>query len=70
MLIDIKTAASELGIKTGTLYGYCSRSLVPYIKVGRVIRFDLNELVSWFKNGSFQKAKDEVFNRSKCHEHS
>ncbi len=58
MLIDIKKASLELGIKPGTLYLYVAQGLVPYIKVGRLIKFDLPELIEHFRSEEFRKARE------------
>jgi len=37
------------GISRGTLYNYIAQGL-PYIKVGRSLRFDPESVQQWFKN--------------------
>jgi len=59
MLWDIKSAAKELGIKEGTLYLYTEQGLIPHIRVGRLIKFEPQALLDWFRSGNFKRAKVE-----------
>jgi len=59
MLWDIKTASKELGIKTGTLYLYTEQGLIPHIRIGKLIKFEPQVLLDWFKVGDFQRARIE-----------
>ena len=60
MLITFKQACEELKIQPSTLYQWSATGLVPVIHVGRVLRYDREALLTWFKDGSFEKAKKEV----------
>ncbi len=48
-LVNIREAADYLGLSTNTLYQWCSKRRLPHIKVGRLVKFDLQELDSWIK---------------------
>lgn len=58
MLIDVNKACEELSIKPSTLYHYVEMGLVPVVKIGKLLRFDKDELLDWFKSGAFQKGKE------------
>lgn len=60
MLITFKQACAELQIQPSTLYQWSATGLVPVIRVGRVLRYDRESLIAWFKDGSFEKAKRET----------
>jgi len=65
MLLKFSEACKELQIKPSTLYQWVSAGLVPVIRVGRVLRFDREALINWFKAGEFLRAKRELLkNRS------
>ncbi len=59
MLIDLTKACEELLIRPSTLYHYVEMDLVPVVRIGKLLRFDRDELVNYFKSGEFQKVKDE-----------
>ena len=43
-LIGIDDAAKFLSISTSTLYGWVWQRRIPFIKIGRAVRFDLGDL--------------------------
>jgi excisionase family DNA binding protein len=48
-LIDIKSAAAYTGLSVHTVYTMVSQRRIPYVKVGRLVKFDLNMLDGWIK---------------------
>lgn len=48
-LIDIQEAASRLGISVKTLYAWVHLRKVPYVKVGRLVRFDARDINTWIE---------------------
>jgi|YelNatPaOPRAMG01_1025707.scaffolds.fasta_scaffold133831_2 excisionase family DNA binding protein len=60
MLWDIKTASRELGVKMGTLYLYTEQGLIPHIRIGKLIKFEPQALLDWFRSGNFKRAKIEL----------
>ena len=47
-----KELALMLGISVFTLYGYTSKRIIPYIKIGRLVRFDMAKINIWLKQKS------------------
>lgn len=43
-LIDIKEASEYLDLTVNTLYTWVSQRKIPYIKVGRLTKFDLRDI--------------------------
>lgn len=43
-LVDVQAAASYLAVSVSTLYGWVWQRRIPFVKVGRALRFDLNDL--------------------------
>ncbi len=62
MFITFNEGCKELGVKPSTLYQWVAAGLVPVIRVGRLLRFDKEQLLIWFKNGDFEKARREKVN--------
>jgi excisionase family DNA binding protein len=46
-LIGIDELASILHIRKGTIYNWVYRRKIPYVKVGRLVRFDLKEIAKY-----------------------
>jgi excisionase family DNA binding protein len=49
-LINIQELAEYTGNTVGTLYVWIHQRKIPYIKWGRNIRFDLNEIDKFIEN--------------------
>jgi len=46
--VDVKTAASFLGVSPSLVYAYVERKQIPHFRMmGRAIRFRLSELEPW-----------------------
>ena len=48
-LIDIKAAATYTGLSVHTVYSMVSQRRIPFVKVGRLLKFDLGLLDAWIK---------------------
>ncbi len=48
-LMTVKEAASYLGLAEKTLYTKISQRQIKYLKVGRLVKFDRNDLNEWLK---------------------
>jgi excisionase family DNA binding protein len=46
-LIDINELGRVTNIKTATLRKYVAQRKVPFVKVGRLVRFRLSEIENW-----------------------
>ncbi len=53
-LITIKKASEYLGIKVNTLYSCVSQKKIDYIKMGRLIKFDIKVLDKYIENNSVE----------------
>ncbi len=49
-LIGITEMAEYLGIRVSTLYSWVSQKRIPYIKLGRLVRFDLRKIDKWLED--------------------
>jgi excisionase family DNA binding protein len=43
-LITVQAAAEYLSVSVSTLYGWVYQRRIPFVKVGRALRFDLGDL--------------------------
>jgi excisionase family DNA binding protein len=46
ILVDIDELAARLSIAKGTLYNWVYLKRIPYIKAGRCLRFDADEVLA------------------------
>jgi excisionase family DNA binding protein len=51
-LITIQQAAGYTGLSPHTLYTMVSQRRVPFVKVGRLVKFDLDLLDKWIKQNT------------------
>jgi len=47
--VGIEEMAEYLGLKKGTLYAWIFRREIPYLKIGRLVKFDIMEIEKWLK---------------------
>ena len=68
-LIDAIEMAKILGVSRVSLYSWASQELIPVIRVGKLLRFDPDEVVKYFQEGKYEKAKkdqmDAFLNRTR-----
>ncbi len=53
-LITVQEAAKFLAVSTSTLYGWVYQRRIPFVKVGRALRFELAELQRFIQANRFQ----------------
>ena len=53
-LLGIKELAEFLGITEGTLYSWVCQKKIPYVKVGRLVKFDMHKIEKWVEERSFE----------------
>jgi excisionase family DNA binding protein len=46
-LIDIITLSKLLSVKPMTIYGWIHEGVIPFIKLGRLVRFSEKEVQAW-----------------------
>jgi excisionase family DNA binding protein len=56
-LLDTNEAAEYLGIRKNTLYEWILQRKIPYVKVGRLVKFREDELEAWLKERSQQEER-------------
>ena len=58
--MDTKEASEFLGISKNTLYEWVVQNKVPYIKVGRLVKFRKGDLEEWLKKRTRDERKNYV----------
>lgn len=47
--LDVKELSGYLGVKEGTLYVWVCYKKIPHVKMGKLVKFDLQEIENWLK---------------------
>ena len=55
--LDINELSEYLGIPKHTIYNWTSMKRIPYVKIGRTLRFDKSRIDSWLKERSVEPSK-------------
>ncbi|MBU1868788.1 helix-turn-helix domain-containing protein [Patescibacteria group bacterium] len=53
--LSIDEIADYLGLKKSTVYSWVHQRKVPYIKMGRLVKFDIQEINKWVKINTIHK---------------
>ena len=56
-LISVKELSGVLGLSVHTLYCWVSQRRIPYVKCGRLTRFDMSEIERWLEDNSVKENK-------------
>lgn len=46
-LLDIVGLSRAIGVKSKTVYSWVHTRQIPHVKVGRLVKFDLNDIEAW-----------------------
>lgn len=63
-LLNVKEAARLLGTTPGSLYSMVWRREVPFVKLGRSLRFDVNDLDALIEASKFKPDGSPGFRRA------
>lgn len=47
MMMDIHELAEKLGMSVSGLYTWVNQNKIPFVKVGRLVRFDSEDIDEW-----------------------
>lgn len=48
--LNIAALAERLLVKHSTLYAWAAQGMIPHVKLGRLLRFDPDEIEAWLQN--------------------
>lgn len=46
-LLNVQEVAELLGVKKFTIYQWTSQGFIPYVKVGKLVRFNVDTVIKW-----------------------
>lgn len=59
-LIDINQLAEYIGVSTHTIYLWVSQRKIPYVKLGRNLRFRVDDIEQWIEENLYEQ-KAELY---------
>ncbi len=57
-LLNIKELSEYLGIPVNTLYCWVSSGKIPKVKLGRLVKFDIQDINQWIENNKLSGLKN------------
>ncbi len=60
-LMDVSQAATYTGVSVHTLYKMVSQRRIPYVKVGRLVKFDVELLDKWLRQHTVMPMPDSRY---------
>ena len=64
-LLTAKQVAELLEVKVSTVYDWVSRSVIPYVKLGRLIRFKKPDVFRWVELHTLHPKSSSARKKSK-----
>ena len=55
-LLTVKDVADLLSVKKSYIYELSRKDRIPRIKIGKYVRFDLDEVLAWVREGNGSKS--------------
>lgn len=56
-LLNINELSEYIGLSTNTIYSWVSQRRIPYVKCGRLTKFDIQRIDEWIKESSVEEKK-------------
>ena len=56
-LLNVEEVAQMLDMRTSTIYKWVSQRRIPFVKCGRLTKFDLQRIDEWIKESSVEEKK-------------
>ena len=56
-LLNIEEVAHMLDMSTGTIYKWVTQRKIPFVKRGRLTKFDLQKIEAWIEENSMEERR-------------
>jgi excisionase family DNA binding protein len=53
--LGIDEFSEYMGLPKGTLYAWVCQKKIPYLKIGKLLKFDLKEIEPWLREKRFKE---------------
>ena len=58
-LVDVLEISHILGVRTSWLYEHARKGKIPFVRVGRYLRFDVEEVLAFLRKGENGKLEHD-----------
>lgn len=58
LLLDIRELSELTGLSVYTLYSWINQRKIPYVKMGRLVRFEPRKIEEWIEQNSVKEETD------------
>lgn len=59
-LVDTKTLAVMLSVKEKTVRDWCFKREIPFVKLGKLVRFHLPTIRAWYNGRTVKPIEDDI----------
>lgn len=66
-LLNVEELSEYLGLPKNTIYSWVSQRRIPFVKCGRLTRFDLQKIEKWIEENSIQEERFEPIRDKKSY---
>lgn len=56
-LLNVEEVAHMLDMSTGTIYKWVTQRKIPFVKCGRLTKFDLQKIELWIEENSMEERR-------------
>lgn len=63
--MNVREVSEYLDLSVNTIYSLVSKRRIPFVKMGRLTKFDLEKIDDWIKENSVKEEKFEHMRRKK-----
>ena len=56
-LLNVEELSEYTGLSTSTIYSWVSQRRIPFVKCGRLTKFDLERIKDWIEESSVEEKK-------------
>jgi len=56
-LLNVEELSEYIGLSTSTIYSWVSQRRIPFVKCGRLTKFDLQRIDEWIEESSVGEKK-------------
>lgn len=61
-LLNAQEIADLLGVKKSTIYQWTSQEFIPYVKIGKLVRFNVDTVMKWLSKKETKGRKSKNCN--------
>ena len=60
-LLNVQEIAELIGVKPSTIYQWTSQGFIPYVKIGKLVRFNVDTVMNWLSEKESKGRKNRKY---------